>query len=104
HWGPNANQRQQKSASTFSGPEGDFHDRFHVFTIIWEENKIEWYIDDVKFHTVTSADMNGFDYPFNNDFFFIINIAVGGQWPGNPDATTIFPQHLIVDYVRVFQK
>lgn len=104
HWGPNSNQRQQKSGSTFSGPEGDFHDRFHVFTIIWEENKIEWYIDDVKFHTVISADMNGHNYPFNNDFFFIFNIAVGGLWPGYPDATTIFPQHLIVDYVRVFQK
>jgi beta-glucanase (GH16 family) len=104
HWGPNSNQRQQKTASTFSGPEGDFHERFHVFTIIWEENKIEWFIDDVKFHTVTSADMNGFDYPFNNEFFFILNIAVGGLWPGNPDATTKFPQHLIVDYIRVFQK
>lgn len=104
HWGPNSNQRQQKSASTFSGPAGDFHERFHVYTIIWEENKIEWYIDDVKFHTVTSADMNGYDYPFNNEFFFIFNIAVGGLWPGYPDATTRFPQHLIVDYVRVFQK
>lgn len=104
HWGPNTSQRQQKGRSIFSGSEGDFNERFHVFSIIWEEDKIEWYLNDQLYNTLTPADMNGFDYPFNNSFFFIFNIAVGGIWPGNPDETSIFPQHMIVDYVRVFQK
>lgn len=104
HWGPNTNQRQLKERSIFSGSEGNFNEQFHVFTIIWEEDKIEWYVNDRLFNTLTPADMNGFDYPFNESFFFIFNIAVGGIWPGNPDETTIFPQHMIVDYVRVFQK
>lgn len=104
HWGPNTGQRQQKGRSIFSGSEGNFNERFHVFSIIWEEDKVEWYLNDQLFNTLTPADMNGFDYPFNNSFFFIFNIAVGGIWPGNPDESTIFPQHMIVDYVRVFQK
>ena len=48
--------------------------------------------------------MNGQPYPFNASFFFIMNIAVGGNWPGYPDATTQFPQTMVVDYVRVFQQ
>jgi len=104
HWGPNFSQRQLKERSIFSGPEGNFNERFHVFSIIWEEDKIEWYLNDQRFNTLTPADMNGFNYPFNEPFFFIFNIAVGGIWPGNPDQTTIFPQHMIVDYIRVFQK
>lgn len=104
HWGPNFSQRQLKERSIFSGPDGNFNERFHVFSIIWEEDKIEWYLNDQLFNTLTPADMNGAEYPFNDSFFFIFNIAVGGIWPGNPDETTIFPQHMIVDYVRVFQK
>jgi beta-glucanase (GH16 family) len=69
-----------------------------------EEDRVEWYMDNQLFNTLTPADMNGFEYPFNDSFFFIFNVAVGGNWPGSPDATTIFPQHMIVDYIRVFQK
>ena len=47
--------------------------------------------------------MNGQSYPFNNDFFFILNIAVGGNWPGDPDESTLFPVYMAIDYVRVFQ-
>jgi hypothetical protein len=104
HWGPNFNQRQFKEKSIFSGGGGNFHQQFHVFSIIWQEDRIEWYMNDQLFNTLTPLDMNGFDYPFNDSFFFIFNIAVGGNWPGNPDQTTLLPQHLIVDYIRVFQK
>jgi len=52
---------------------------------------------------LTNSDVN-VNYPFDQDFFFIFNIAVGGNWPGYPDATTQFPQQMIVDYIRVFDK
>jgi beta-glucanase (GH16 family) len=104
HWGPNFNQRQLKERSIFSQPGGNFHDRFHVFSIVWEEDRIQWFVDDRPYNTLTPADMNGFEYPFNEAFFFIFNVAVGGQWPGNPDQSTVFPQRMIVDYIRVFQK
>jgi beta-glucanase (GH16 family) len=48
--------------------------------------------------------LNGAPYPFNKNFFFVFNVAVGGNFPGNPDNSTAFPQWMVVDYVRVFQK
>ena len=104
HWGP-----QGQSFSTFKGEEyrlsgGEkFSDKYHVFSIIWEPGKIEWYVNDNKYYSITTADVN-VTYPFDNEFFFIFNIAVGGRWPGNPDATTQFPQRMIVDYIRVFDR
>jgi len=104
HWGPSTGQHQYKGSSVFSGAEGDFHDAFHVFSISWEQDKITWLVDDKPFYSITSAEMNGFDYPFNLPQFFIFNVAVGGNWPGSPDGSTLFSQYMIVDYVRVFQK
>lgn len=80
---------------------GKFSDEFHVFSIIWDANQIKWYMDDILYNTadITPAPLS----EFHNPFFFIFNVAVGGDWPGSPDATTSFPQRMIVDYVRVFQ-
>ncbi|MBL0099471.1 MAG: hypothetical protein IPP49_04920 [Saprospiraceae bacterium] len=61
------------------------------------------FVDDVKYHTISPADTGALPYPFNKNFFFIMNVAVGGNLPGNPDATTPLPQNMIVDYIRVFQ-
>lgn len=85
----------------FSLASGIFADEFHVFSIVWNASNITWYVDNVQFHQIdtTPANMSEFDAPF----FFIVNLAVGGNWPGSPDAATVFPQHLIVDYIRVFQ-
>jgi beta-glucanase (GH16 family) len=82
-------------------PSGIFNDEFHVFSIVWNSSNITWYVDDVQFNqiSVTPADLN----EFHEQFFFIFNLAVGGNWPGSPDATTKFPQRMFVDYVRVFQ-
>lgn len=82
---------------------GDFSDEYHVFSLIWEPNSIKWLVDDNQFFSITNADVPG-AYPFNDKFFFIFNVAVGGNWPGSPDGTTVFPQQMIVDYVRVFQE
>jgi beta-glucanase (GH16 family) len=78
-----------------------FHDKFHVFSIVWQENTIKWYVDYHLFHQVddTQAAFEAFRLPQ----FFIMNLAVGGIWPGYPDETTVFPQTLMVDYIRVFQ-
>jgi beta-glucanase (GH16 family) len=83
-------------------PEGTFKDQFHVFSITWDPNKITWYVDDIKYHEIdiTPAALS----EFQKEFYFIVNIAVGGNWPGNPSGTTAFPQRMMVDYIRVFQK
>jgi beta-glucanase (GH16 family) len=80
-----------------------FYDQFHVFSMEWVQDQIKLYIDNNLFLTVTRADLGSNPYPFNAPFFFIFNVAVGGNWPGSPDGTTTFPQRMIVDYVRVFQ-
>ena len=64
---------------------------------------IKWYVDDIHFLTLSKSDFGAANYPFNAPEFFIFNVAVGGNWPGPPDANTVFPQRMFVDYVRVFQ-
>ncbi len=104
HYGTGTATHQSKTASKTLPGNAKFADEFHVFSIEWEQNRIRWYLDDVQFHEITPAILGaGQPYPFNQDFFFIFNLAVGGNWPGNPDGTTVLPQRLIVDYVRVFQ-
>lgn len=103
HFGPSVAQRQFKSNSKYLTGNEDFNKEFHVFSMDWKENIIEFYVDDEKFYTITPADTGTAPYPFNKNFFFIFNVAVGGDLPGYPDATTAFPQSMIVDYVRVFQ-
>ena len=76
---------------------------FHVYAIEWEENEIRWYFDDQQYFKVTAEDVPA-EWIFDHPFFIILNLAVGGGWPGYPDATTVFPQFLYVDYVRVYQK
>jgi beta-glucanase (GH16 family) len=82
-------------------PDGIFADKFHVFTIAWDESSITWYVDDVEFNKIdiTHEELS----EFQQEFFFIFNVAVGGNWPGNPNESTHFPQRMVVDYVRVFQ-
>jgi beta-glucanase (GH16 family) len=104
HYGANQAQHNYNSISTFAASGDSYQDRFHVYSINWENNIIEFLVDDVVVHTETPASMNGQPYPFNKFFFFIFNVAVGGNWPGSPDSSTKFPQYMIVDYVRVFQQ
>lgn len=100
HW-DNDNSHDQAGQS-YTLPSGTFADEYHVFTIIWDETSIKWYVNDHKYNEIdiTPAQMT----EFHQQFFFIFNIAVGGTWPGNPNASTIFPQQLKVDYIRVFQE
>ncbi len=86
---------------SMSNPSGKLSEEYHVYSIIWDEQSIRWFFDDINYNTIdiTPEALSA----FHDDFFFIMNIAVGGNWPGSPDNTTLFPQWMIVDYIRVFQ-
>ena len=78
-------------------------DAFHVFAAEWEPAVIRFYVDGTLFSTRTPADLKaGQTWVFDHPFFVILNVAVGGNWPGNPDGSTVFPQTMRVDYVRVY--
>ena len=81
----------------------DFSDKFHVFSLIWEKDSLQFYVDDNLFFSFSKKDTGIADYPYNAPSYFIFNVAVGGLWPGSPDETTVFPQRMFVDYIRVFQ-
>ncbi len=84
---------------------GHFADDFHVYAVEWEPNVVRFYVDQSLYKTVTRADLPpGAEWPFNHPFFLLLNVAVGGTWPGNPDSTTVFPQSMLVDYVRVYRR
>jgi hypothetical protein len=101
HWGQ-AGQGSTHIGDSYVLSNGDFSDKFHVFSIVWDSGKIVWYVDNVKYFTGNKSSVNG-NYPFDKPFFFLLNVAIGGNWPGAPDASTVFPQRMIVDYVRVYQ-
>lgn len=84
-------------------PGDSLRSDFHVYAIEWEENEIRWYFDDQEYFRLTPADVPD-EWIFDHPFFIILNLAVGGRWPGYPDETTTFPQFLYIDYVRVYQK
>ncbi len=80
-------------------------DAYHVFAVEWEKDVIRFYLDDTLYETKTAADVPaGKTWVYDHPFFVLLNVAVGGQWPGDPDGTTMFPQTMKVDYVRVYQR
>lgn len=80
-----------------------FTDEFHIFAVEWDPEEIRWYVDDVLYNTVTPNDVPG-EWVYDHPFFLILNVAVGGYWPGYPDDTTTFPQQMAVDYVRIYER
>ena len=78
-----------------------FADAFHTFAVDWAPNSIKWSVDGVVYQTRTPADVGGNTWAFNKPFFLILNLAVGGYWPGDPDGSTAFPAQLVVDSVSV---
>ena len=82
---------------------GQFNDGFHVFAIDWNTTSITWSVDGIEYLTIEASDLpQGATWVFNDDFFIILNVAVGGNYVGDPDETTVFPQTMLVDYVRVY--
>jgi beta-glucanase (GH16 family) len=78
------------------------NESFHVYSIIWNDQEIEWFLDDQSYFKLDITEDHQTE--FHRPFFFIINIAVGGTFSGNPDATTRFPTSMYVDYIRAFQE
>ena len=95
--------RELKGAPDQTLANGNFSDAFHIFSSVRSKNQIRFYLDGNLYYTFTSGDVGGNSYPFNNPFFVLLNVAVGGNFLGNPDATTVFPQQMQVDYVRYYQ-
>lgn len=99
HWDNNGTKAD--FGGSIRSSSGKLSEEFHVYSIIWDQNSITWYFDDTQYHQIdiTPAALD----EFKAEMFFIFNVAVGGIWPGSPDASTVFPQQMTVDYVRVFQ-
>jgi beta-glucanase (GH16 family) len=96
----------QGIGAPYSIPDGKaVADDYHVFAVEWEPNAIRFYVDDHLYTTRTPADLpKGTKWVYDHPFFLLLNVAVGGGWPGSPDATSAFPQEMLVDYVRVYRR
>jgi len=78
--------------------------QYHVYSIEWTENAIKWFLDGTKFWEGNIKDSINSTGEFHKPFYLMLNLAIGGSWPGSPDATTLFPDTMSVDYVRVYQQ
>ena len=103
-------------------PEKNTIAEFHTYAIEWEPGEIRWFVDGRQYAAqsfwwsssrtdgdkgtmpAAEADLNQWPAPFNQPFYIVMNLAVGGRFPGNPDKTTVFPAEMVVDYVRVYDK
>ena len=92
--------------SPFSPPDhARFADDFHIYAVEWQPKAIRFYVDDHLYATRIPAEIpQGAKWVYNHPFFVLLNVAVGGDWPGTPDSTTPFPQSMLVDYVRVYKR
>ena len=93
------------SGDKYRLPAGDLSDDFHVYAVEWREGEIKWFVDGNLYQTQTTwhTTAAAFPAPFDQKFYFVLNLAVGGSWPGPPNASTVFPQTMEVDYVRAYQ-
>lgn len=88
--------------ASYSLPAGQkFADAFHTFAVDWSPDKITWSVDGTAYQTRTPADLGGNRWVFDHPFYLILNLAIGGDWPKDPDGSTTFPQQLVVDHIRV---
>lgn len=93
--------RKGESQDILETTDVSFSQTYHVFTLVWTPETLSFEVDGVKYHEVTIEDDMK---EFLRSFYLVMNVAVGGYWPGTPDATTVFPQNMYIDYVRIFQK
>jgi beta-glucanase (GH16 family) len=100
HWDDDGSHASYGDSYTL--PSGILADDFHIFTVEWDSQEIRGYIDDIEYYVadLTPAGLS----EFHQNFFVILNLAVGGDWPGPPNASTTFPQTMQVDWVRVYQE
>jgi beta-glucanase (GH16 family) len=104
--GPSTTRRTSDATAGFSLPAGqNFADDFHIYAVEWEPGVARFYVDTNLYATFTQSQWPaGGTWAFDHPFFLLLNVAVGGDWPGSPGNTTQFPQQMLVDYVRVYTK
>ncbi|MDB6017150.1 MAG: hypothetical protein JWR19_1639 [Pedosphaera sp.] len=104
HFGGVWPNQAQSHGPSFTFPPGDSVTNFHTYVLEWTTNSIQWIIDDQVYETQTSWWSAGGVYPapFDQPFYIIVNLAVGGDFGGNPDGTTVFPGEMQIDYIRVY--
>lgn len=102
HYGGAWPDNQQKSGR-YTLSEGTFSEDYNIFTIEWMPERINWYVNGNFYYFVTPAHLSPYHWPFDQKFHFLLNVAVGGNWPGNPDGTTEFPQEMVIDWIRVYK-
>lgn len=104
--GPSTERATSDLTSIFSLPGGQkFADQFHLYAVEWEQNLVRFYVDSNLYASFDSSQWPaGGKWVFDHPFFIILNLAVGGNWPGSPDDSTKFPQSMLVDYVHVYTK
>jgi beta-glucanase (GH16 family) len=104
--GPSSVAPTSDRTSTIFLPAGqNYADDFHVYAIEWQPGAVRFYLDSNNYATFTEDQWpSGGQWVFDHPFFIILNLAVGGVWPGNPGSATQFPQQMLVDYVRVYSK
>jgi len=104
--GPSTVSNTSDATAPFSLPAGqNFSDAFHLYAVEWQPGSVSFFVDSNLYATFTQSQWpSGGTWVFDHPFFIILNVAVGGNWPGSPDATTVFPQQMLVDYVRVYTK
>jgi beta-glucanase (GH16 family) len=95
--------RDDSIGKDFHKPGEEFANDFHRYAVEWEPNQIRWFVDQSLYNTLTPNDVPG-KWVFDHPFYILLNMAVGGVWPGYPDETTTFPQFMHVDYVRVYAR
>ena len=99
HWSHDGGHAEYGGSNTLSS--GTYADGFHIYSIEWDEVAIRWLVDGDEYHVIdiTPSQLS----EFHQEFFFLLNVAVGGNWPGNPNSRTEFPQRMEVDFIRVVQ-
>ena len=102
HFGNSFNDRNHISGKIWKS-EGSYSDEFHIYKIEWIENKISWYVDGQLYHEISKESIEPYNWPFDQEFHLLLNVAVGGNWPGYPDESTILPQRMLIDYIKVYQ-
>ncbi|NNM67135.1 MAG: glycoside hydrolase family 16 protein, partial [Spirochaetales bacterium] len=100
-WNGSSGSDASYQPENYTLPSGIFADAFHTFGVVWTSTSITFYVDGVAQASVTPDSTTG--TTFQKSFFILLNLAVGGNWPGNPTSATISPQTMDVDWVRVYQ-
>jgi len=102
HYADSTNSHAYMGAETYRLKQGKFSDDYHVFDLEWTKKNLTWFVDGNK--VATMAIDQSYLSEFHKEFFILLNIAVGGTFAGRPDDTTEFPQKMLVEWIRVYQK